>query len=190
MTTILCRCTSLLSVTPHRAVHRIFQNNITLRSTTIADRIFDLNTTTNMDCCVYMQQPALIKRYISTTTIANSSKNRKDQISSSENTARSNLAAKYAEILNLKEGTALPSLELKDGTRVQTGTVGSMLKNISLYNEGQRGEVEQLLEQCVPTLIQIGLFNLFPPEEWINTSNSGRRFVGKKAQELLARKDK
>ena len=84
----------------------------------------------------------------------------------------------------------MPNVELKDGTRVQTGTVATMLKNISLYNEGQRGEVEQLLEECVPTLIQVGLFDLFSPEEWIKTSNPGRQFIGKKAQELLARKGK
>ncbi|CAF0937384.1 unnamed protein product [Adineta ricciae] len=164
--------------------------NCKIKIVPLTESIFDLNTTTNTDRCVCIQKSAVSKRHISTTTIANSSNNRKDQISSGENTASSNLAAKYAEILNLKEGIALPSIELKDGTRVQTGTVGSMLKNIALYNEGQRGEVEQLLEQCVPTLIQIGFFDLFSPEEWINTSNAGRQFVGKKAQELLARKDK
>lgn len=86
----------------------------------------------------------------------------------------------------VSEGEVLPSVQLKDGSRVQTGTVAAMLHNINLYNSGERGQVEKELELAVPTLIKVGLFDLFAPEDWINGSNPGRRFVGERAKEHLA----
>ena len=86
----------------------------------------------------------------------------------------------------LAQGESLPSVTLRDGSRVQTGTVATMLVNISLYNQGSRGEVERELELSVPTLFKVGLFDLFPVDDWINGSNPGRRFVGEKAREYLA----
>ncbi|MDZ4338347.1 MAG: hypothetical protein CVV09_04225 [Gammaproteobacteria bacterium HGW-Gammaproteobacteria-13] len=81
---------------------------------------------------------------------------------------------------------SLPAVTLRDGSRVQTGTVATMLHNIDLYNQGERGEVERELELAVPTLCRIGLFQLFSPEEWsASDDNSGRRFVGLKAREYL-----
>jgi hypothetical protein len=85
------------------------------------------------------------------------------------------------------EGEALPSVQLKDGSKVQTGTVATMLYNIGLYNAGERGQVEKELELAVPTLIKVGLFDLFAPEDWISGSNPGRRFVGELAKRYLAR---
>lgn len=82
-------------------------------------------------------------------------------------------------------GEVLPSVLLKDGSRVQTGTVATMLHNINLYNSGERGHVEKELELSVPTLVKVGLFDLFAPEDWINGSNPGRRFVGERAREYL-----
>ncbi|MDQ7735715.1 hypothetical protein QT231_23740 [Halomonas sp. SpR1] len=76
----------------------------------------------------------------------------------------------------------LPSVQLKDGSRVQTGTVAA---NIHLYNSGERGQVEMELKLAIPTLVKIGLFDLFSPEEWINGSNPGRRFLGECAREFL-----
>lgn len=86
----------------------------------------------------------------------------------------------------LSDGQVLPAVELKDGSRVQTGTVATMLHNVNLYNAGERGQVEQELELAIPTLVKVGLFDLFVPDEWINGSNPGRRFVGERAKEYLA----
>ncbi|MGO3768068.1 MAG: DUF7709 family protein, partial [Vreelandella alkaliphila] len=85
-------------------------------------------------------------------------------------------------------GEVLPSVHLKDGSKVQTGTVATMLYNINLYNAGERGQVEKELELAVPTLVKVGLFDLFPIEDWIAGDNPGRRFVGECAKTYLARK--
>ncbi|VEB44806.1 Uncharacterised protein [Chromobacterium violaceum] len=66
----------------------------------------------------------------------------------------------------IADGEALPAVKLRDGSTVQTGTVATMLVNIAAYNRGERGEVENQLELAVPTLFKVGLFDLFPPEEW------------------------
>ena len=86
----------------------------------------------------------------------------------------------------IQEGEVLPAVTLKDGTKVQTGTVATMLHNIDLYNQGLRGEVEQELILAIPTLIKVGLFDLFSPDEWISGDNLVRRFVGEKAKQCLA----
>ena len=86
----------------------------------------------------------------------------------------------------VSEGQVLPSVRLKDGSKVQTGTVATMLHNINLYNSGERGQVEKELELAVPTLIKVGLFELFAPDDWINRSNPGRRFVGELAKGYLS----
>jgi hypothetical protein len=85
----------------------------------------------------------------------------------------------------IAEGETLPIVQLKDGSKVQTGTVATMLHNINLYNNGARDEVEQELELAIPTLIKVGLFDLFSPDEWLNGENPGRRFVGNKAKEYF-----
>ncbi|CAM9329498.1 DUF7709 family protein [Acinetobacter bereziniae] len=86
----------------------------------------------------------------------------------------------------IQEGEVLPAVTLKDGTKVQTGTVATMLHNIDLYNQGLREEVEQELILAIPTLIKVGLFDLFSPDEWMSGDNLGRRFVGEKAKQFLA----
>ncbi|KAI8621454.1 hypothetical protein BC830DRAFT_1094060 [Chytriomyces sp. MP71] len=96
----------------------------------------------------------------------------------------SNLAEINSKILS-SESAALPAVTLKDGTKVQTGTVATMLVNIKLYNEGQRGGVEEELLASVPTLVKVGLFELFNVDEWIAGDNAGRTFVGRAAKELL-----
>lgn len=100
-------------------------------------------------------------------------------------------AARLAEINHkiVSEGEVLPSVLLKDGSRVQTGTVATMLHNIGLYNageRGERGEVERELALSIPTLFKVGLFELFEPDDWIRGSNPGRRFVGEQAKAYLA----
>jgi hypothetical protein len=86
----------------------------------------------------------------------------------------------------LADGESLPLVQLKDGSRVQTGTVATMLRNIELYNAGERGDIEQQLEAAIPTVAKVGLFDLFPPEEWIAGDNPGRRLVGTLAAKHLA----
>jgi len=82
-------------------------------------------------------------------------------------------------------GETLPDVALKDGSRVQTGTVATMLYNIGLYNAGERGQVERELALAIPTLVKVGLFDLFAPQEWIDGDNPGRRFVGEQARQYL-----
>lgn len=79
------------------------------------------------------------------------------------------------------DGESLPAVKLKDGTRVQTGTVATMLHNIQLYNAGERGSVEEELRLSIPTLFKVGLFDLFPASEWVAGENPGREFVGRAA---------
>lgn len=90
----------------------------------------------------------------------------------------------------VEDGEVLPQVTLKDGSRVQTGTVATMLHNIALYNRYEHGAaehsaVEQELKVAVPTLIKIGLFDLFDVDEWIQGDNPGRTFVGLQAKAYL-----
>jgi hypothetical protein len=89
----------------------------------------------------------------------------------------------------LAQGETLPAVTLKDGSRVQTGTVATMLYNIKQYDSGARGTVEQELELAIPTLFKVGLFDLFTPEEWIQGSSPGRQLVGKRAIAYLQEKN-
>ena len=86
----------------------------------------------------------------------------------------------------VQDGEVLPQVKLKDGSRVQTGTVATMLHNINLYNAGVRGAVEEELILAVPTLFKVGMFDLFSADEWINGTNAGCRFVGEQAKQFLA----
>lgn len=85
----------------------------------------------------------------------------------------------------IAEGETLPIVKLKDGSQVQTGTVATMLHNIGLYNAGMRGQVEEELALSIPTLLKVGLFDLFPPDAWIAGDNPGRCFIGHKAKEYI-----
>lgn len=86
----------------------------------------------------------------------------------------------------VQDGEVLPQVKLKDGSRVQTGTVATMLHNINLYNAGVRGGVEEELILAIPTLFKVGMFDLFSADEWINGTNAGRRFLGEQAKQFLA----
>jgi len=83
-------------------------------------------------------------------------------------------------------GEVLPTVQLKDGSRVQTGTVATLLHNINSYNLDPCDQLKSELELAIPTLFKVGMFDLFTPEEWVNSSNPGRRFVGELAKEYLA----
>lgn len=79
------------------------------------------------------------------------------------------------------DGETLPAVTLRDGSRVQTGTVAAMLQHIDAWNRGEREGVEQALALAIPTLFKVGLFDLFAPEEWIAGDNPGRRKLGELA---------
>ena len=79
----------------------------------------------------------------------------------------------------------LPHATLPDDGQLQS-TLAALLHNVAQYNAGARGEVEQALEQAVPTLVKVGLIGLFSPAEWCSGNNPGRQFVGLKAQAYLA----
>ncbi|GAB2689808.1 hypothetical protein GCM10027155_19120 [Acinetobacter apis] len=85
----------------------------------------------------------------------------------------------------IEDGQNLPSVKLKDGSTVQTGTVATMLHNIQLYNAGERGSVEDELILAIPTLLKVGIFDLFSVDEWIAGDNSGRSFVGVQTKKYL-----
>ncbi|MGP5417530.1 DUF7709 family protein [Psychrobacter faecalis] len=90
----------------------------------------------------------------------------------------------------IDKGQTLPSVKLKDGSTVQTGTVATMLHNIQLYNSGEHEQVENELILAIPTLFKVGLFDLFSIDEWINGTNPGRRFVGEQAKIYLKETNK
>lgn len=49
-----------------------------------------------------------------------------------------------------------------------------------------RKEIEDDFEARMSTLFNVGLFDLFTPEEWMKGDNAGRTLVGKLAQKQLA----
>lgn len=99
-------------------------------------------------------------------------------------------------------GVSMPTVTLSNGQVLQTGTVGALLVNIAEYdritaeNQGQAAqtpevaakqrELEKRMLAALPMLHKVGLFNLFTPDEWSNTTPSkdspGRRFVGLEAR--------
>jgi hypothetical protein len=85
----------------------------------------------------------------------------------------------------IEDGQTFPTVKLKDGSKVQTGTVAAMLCNIQLYNSGKRGEVEKELILAIPTLLKVGLFDLFSVDEWIIGNNAGRQFLGEQVKQYL-----
>lgn len=102
-------------------------------------------------------------------------------------------------------GEVLPVVTLADGTRVQTGTVATLLRNIATYDrlvadgaaggsgggadDGDLEDLESRLAAAVPTLLHIGMFDLFSPEEWLTGTSPGRRWVGEVAQARLLLED-
>ena len=83
---------------------------------------------------------------------------------------------------------AFPIVTLPDGRKLPTGTVGALLVNIKSYDEAteeQRAELEPAIQSAIPTLVKIGMFNLFTPQEWASQRSPGRNLVGKLAREFL-----
>lgn len=90
-------------------------------------------------------------------------------------------------------GQVLPVVTLADGTRVQTGTVATLLRTVAAYDAAVAAnaapvvleDLESRLAAAVPTLLHIGMFDLFSPAEWQTGSSAGRRWVGDVAAALL-----
>ncbi|PSN59630.1 hypothetical protein BS50DRAFT_579859 [Corynespora cassiicola Philippines] len=87
-------------------------------------------------------------------------------------------------------GTTMPVVTLPDGSQVQTGTVGALLKNIKAYDQlvaqenvdqAERKELEAKLAAALPVLKKVGFFELFTPQEWMQGSSPGRKYVGEMA---------
>ena len=94
-------------------------------------------------------------------------------------------------------GAEMPEITLANGQKVQTGTVGALLRNIAAYDElkirllhsttkAQRirldaevARYEAMLTAPLPMLQKLGLFDLFSPEEWVDGGSPGRKFVGR-----------
>lgn len=89
--------------------------------------------------------------------------------------------------LGTSAGT-FPVITLPDGRKVPTGTVGALLVNIKAYDEGdkeRRAELEPAIQAAIPTLVNVGMFDLFPPREWTSETSPGRSLVGKFARDYL-----
>ena len=80
---------------------------------------------------------------------------------------------------------------LKDGSTIQTGTVGALLHNMGEYNDTQDEERRRQLavdmEAAVPVLMKIGLIgSVFSVEEWCAEGGSeARRLVGAMAKKRM-----
>jgi hypothetical protein len=103
--------------------------------------------------------------------------------------ANNNNAENLQRINNKTLGTdenVFPVITLPSGHRVPTGTVGALLVNIKTYdtsNDEQRKDIEPALRATIPVLQQVGMFDLFKPQEWIQGGSPGRALVGKLAME-------
>lgn len=102
-----------------------------------------------------------------------------------------NIAEDLQKINNKTLGTdqnAFPVVTLPNGHKVPTGTVGALLVNIKTYdasNDEQRKGIEPALRATIPVLQQVGMFDLFKPQEWIQGGSPGRVLVGKLALEHI-----
>ncbi|KAI1460370.1 hypothetical protein F4805DRAFT_391422 [Annulohypoxylon moriforme] len=98
--------------------------------------------------------------------------------------------SKLAALNSATLGAEMPQITLPDGTKVQTGTMGALLINIRTYNEAYKAgdkdklsQLEEAMRVTLPLLDKVGMFDLFPPEEWIQGDNEGRKVVGKLYQQ-------
>lgn len=66
----------------------------------------------------------------------------------------------------------------------------ALIVNIKAYNKahaaGNEIEEERLaaaIKLSIPLLRKAGMFDIFPPEDWLRGDSEGRKLVGKYAQE-------
>lgn len=93
------------------------------------------------------------------------------------------------DINNRALGTSaksFPIVTLPNGDQLPTGTVGALLVNIKAYDAGdeeQRKALEPAIRAAIPVLRKVGMFDLFPEDEWTQGESAGRALVGKLAME-------
>ncbi|CEJ83167.1 hypothetical protein VHEMI03187 [[Torrubiella] hemipterigena] len=98
--------------------------------------------------------------------------------------ATDSTASELHKINNQTLGAAagsFPVVTLPNGDKLPTGTVGALLVNIKAYdkgNEQERQALEPAIRAAVPVLRKVGMFDLFPPEEWVEGGSPGRALVG------------
>ena len=91
----------------------------------------------------------------------------------------------------LAAGQSFIPVTLKDGSTIQTGTVGALMHNIGEYNattdEEKRRQLAADMEAAVPLLMKIGLIgSLFSVDDWCAEGGSdGRRLVGALAKKRM-----
>ena len=91
----------------------------------------------------------------------------------------------------LADGQSFIPVTLKDGSTIQTGTVGALLHNISEYNAtadvDKRRQLAADIETAVPLLMKINLVGtLYSADEWSAEGGSdGRRLVGAIAKKRI-----
>ncbi|OAL44142.1 hypothetical protein IQ07DRAFT_592578 [Pyrenochaeta sp. DS3sAY3a] len=104
-----------------------------------------------------------------------------------------NAGDKLAALNSAAMGTTMPVVTLPDGQKVQTGTVGALIIHISHYDEllslpnpnaQRKSELESMMAASLPVLRKANIFTLFTPQEWIQGSSPGRRYVGELALQL------
>ena len=84
------------------------------------------------------------------------------------------------------ENGGLLAVQASECNTMKGGTAANMLYNIKRYNAGEREAAEQELAIVIPALVQSGIFDLFPAEEWIEGNNAGRRLVGERALQYMS----
>ena len=99
---------------------------------------------------------------------------------------------------------AFPIVTLPSGQKIPTGTIGTLLYNIRLYDElraksesseadpAEMTKLETEMRATIPILTKVGMFDLFSAEEWSaeGAKSDGRKFVGKCALEAEVEKEK
>ncbi|KAF2733260.1 hypothetical protein EJ04DRAFT_513353 [Polyplosphaeria fusca] len=97
---------------------------------------------------------------------------------------------KLADVNSSTLGADMPQVTLPGGRKVQTGTVAALIVNIKLYDEivttgiieeAKKAQLEEKMAASLPVLRLSGIFDIFPPNEWIAGSSAGRKFVGELA---------
>ncbi|KHN97430.1 uncharacterized protein MAM_04445 [Metarhizium album ARSEF 1941] len=81
---------------------------------------------------------------------------------------------------------SFPIVTMPNGEKLPTGTVGALLVHIKAYDAGdeqQRKALEPAIKAAIPVLRKVGIFDIFPEDDWIKGSSEGRALVGNLAKE-------
>ncbi|KAK6957941.1 hypothetical protein Daesc_000731 [Daldinia eschscholtzii] len=89
--------------------------------------------------------------------------------------------SKLAALNSATLGAEMPQITLPDGSKVQTGTMG-------VGDKDKQAQLEDSMRATLPLLDKVGMFELFPPEDWISGNNEGRKVVGRMYQEFKSQK--